>query len=218
MSAQQTTKAGGGLPQGTGITMDNSGKYRWIVELPMLKSLHLLLEVWKVLGLAVVVTALIGLLVSLLSGGSVAGVLGTLKTVALVAGILLVLSIPAYLIVTRANNGTYTVLFEMDDSGIDHIQIKTEAAKALDLLVVFTGMAAGNRTTTAAGLLSASGGSLYSRFSRVRRIVGMPDKNLIALDGALLRNQVYVHEGDFPFIWDYVVQHCPEAKVITRRG
>ena len=130
MSAQQTTKAGSEFHQTTGITMDNSGKYRWVVELPMLKSLHLLLEVWKVLGLAVVVTALIGLLVSLLSGGGAAGVLGTLKTVALVAGILLVLSIPAYLIVTRANNGAYTVLFEMDDSGIDHIQIKTEAAKA----------------------------------------------------------------------------------------
>ena len=200
------------IPKAEGIIEDTSGKYRWVYDLPMLKSLWLLLEVWKALAIAAAAVAVMGVLIGLVSGAGVAGILGAVEMAALVLGILLVLSVPAYLIVTKANDGRYTVLFEMDDSGIDHIQIKTEKAKALEALVVFTGVAAGNRTTTAAGLLSASGGSRYSRFSRVRRIVGKPSKNLIVLQGPLLRNQVYVTDGDFEFVWDYIVKHCPDAK------
>ena len=216
MESQTVAKPMEETPQAKRIMVDNSGKYRWIYDLPMLKSLWLLMEVWKVLGFAAAVIAVFGIVVNLLSGNGLDGALGSIGMAALVLGIMLVLSIPAYLIVTKANDGRYTVLFEMDDSGVDHIQIKTGKAKALDMLVVFTGMAAGNRTTTAAGLLSATGGSRYSRFSRVRRIVGKPAKNLICVNGKILHNQVYVAEEDFDFVWDYIVQHCPEAKVQRR--
>ena len=215
---RETVTQAGQSPQAGRIMKDTGGKYRWVYELPMLKSLFLLLEVWKALGLAVAAVAIIGTVVSLLSGGGADGVLGVVQSTLVTAAIIFVLSVPAYLIVTKANNGKYTVLFEMDDSGIDHIQIKTDKAKALNALVVFVGLAAGNRTTTAAGLLSASGGSLYSRFSRVRRIAAKPDKHLITLGTALMRNQVYVGEEDFAFVWDYILQHCPEAKVSGQRG
>ena len=140
---------------------DQSGKYRWVYELPMLKSFFLLFEVWKVLGLSAIAVASLMAGASLGQGGGLEGLLFSVEMGALVLGILMVLSIPAYYIVTKANNGKYTVLFEMDDSGIDHVQIKTTKAKALDRLIAFTGSVAKNRTTTAAGLLSASGGSLY---------------------------------------------------------
>ena len=203
-------------PQPTGIVADSSGKYRWVYEQPMLKSLFLLMEVWKVLAAAALAVGLFASVISLISGGGVAGILDAWGMAALTAAIIFVLSVPAYLIVTKANNGKYTVLFEMDDSGVDHIQIKTDAAKALDLLVIFTGLAAQNRVTTASGMLSASGGSLYSRFSRVRRITGVPAKHLIALGGPLFRNQVYADDADFEFVWGYIVQHCPDAKVVRR--
>ena len=132
---------------------------------------------------------------------------------ALVFGIMFVLSIPAYYIVTKANNGKYTVLFEMDDSGIDHIQIKTDKAKALDLLVTFTGVATKSRTTTAAGMLSATGGSLYSRFSDVGRIRAYPKKHLITLSGRFMENQVYVDDEDFIKVYEYIVHHCPNADI-----
>ena len=192
---------------------DTTGKYRWIYEMPMLKSFFLLFEVWKVLAVAALaVMCLMGIL-NLFEGGGLQGMLFALEMGRLVFGIMLVLSIPAYYIVTKANNDKYTVLFEMDDSGIDHIQIKTDKAKALDLLTTFMGLSTKNRTTTAAGVLSASGGSLYTRFSNVRRIRAYPKKHLITLSGLLMENQVYVDDDDFEFVWKYIVRHCPKADI-----
>ena len=201
----------------TDIFTDNSGKYRWIYELPMLKSFFLLFEAWKVLGMSAAVVALFMTIVSLIDGYGLQGLLFSLESAALPLGILLVLSLPAYWIVTRANNGKYTVLFEMDDSGIDHIQIKTDKAKALDLLTVFVGLAAGNRGATASGMLSASGGSLYSRFSKVRKIRADRRNNRILVNGTLVRNQIYTDDGNYDFVFDYIVSHCPQAKVINGR-
>ena len=192
---------------------DTTGKYRWIYEMPMLKSFFLLFEVWKVLIVsALAVMCLMGIL-NLFEGGGLQGMLFARQMGLVVFGILLVLSIPAYYIVTKANNDKYTVLFEMDDSGIDHIQIKTDKAKALDLLTVFMGLSAKNRTTTAAGTLSASGGSLYTRFANVRRIRAYPEKHLITLSGLLMENQVYVDDADFDFVYRYIVRHCPKADI-----
>ncbi|MBQ3375637.1 MAG: hypothetical protein IJG49_04425 [Erysipelotrichaceae bacterium] len=192
---------------------DYKGKYRWVYELPMLKSFFLLFEVWKVLGLSAMIVVFFMSVVSLVQGGGPSAMIFNMEMGALVFGIMFVLSIPAYYIVTKANNGKYTVLFEMDDSGIDHIQIKTDKAKALDLLVTFTGVATKSRTTTAAGMLSATGGSLYSRFSDVRRIRAYPKKHLITLSGRFMENQVYVDDEDFIKVYEYIVHHCPNADI-----
>ena len=197
----------------TDILEDGSGKYRWVYEQNMLKAFFLLFEAWKVLALGAAVVGFFMSRISLIEGDGLEGMLFGFEMAALVLGILLVLSIPAYWIVTKANNGKYTVLFEMDDSGIDHIQIKTEKAKALDSLTIFVGLLAGARTTTAAGLLSASGGSLYSRFENVRRIKADRKNNRILVNGILIRNQVYVDDSNFDFVYDYIVRHCPQAKV-----
>lgn len=195
------------------LFVDYKGKYRWVYELPMLKSFFLLFEVWKVLGLSAMIVVFFMSVVSLVQGGGPSAMIFNMEMGALVFGIMFVLSIPAYYIVTKANNGKYTVLFEMDDSGIDHIQIKTDKAKALDLLVTFTGVATKSRTTTAAGMLSATGGSLYSRFSDVRRIRAYPKKHLITLSGRFMENQVYVDDEDFIKVYEYIVHHCPNADI-----
>lgn len=199
-------------PSGT-IVVDNNGKYRWVYEQPMLKSFFLLFEVWRVLVLAGVIVSAFMAIIGLIEGNGFQGVLFALKMGWLVCGILLVLSIPSYYILVKANNGKYTVLFEMDDSGIDHIQIKTEATEALELLTMLAGMMAKNRGTTAAGMMAASGGSLYSRFSNVRKIRGYRDKNLITVNGRLMRNQVYVNDDDYDFVYEYITEHCPQADI-----
>ncbi len=198
---------------GAGVLADPNGKYRWVAERPLLKSFFLLLEVWRVLGIAAAVVAVIMIVFGLAGGSSFLESLKSVGVAALVLCILLVLSVPAYLIVTKANNGKYTVLFEMDEKGVDHIQIKTAKAQALDLLTAFVGGAANNPTTTAAGLLSATGGSLYSEFAKVKKVKAVPDKNMIKLNGTLKRNQVYTEPRDFDFVLDHIVKHCPNAKI-----
>ena len=103
---------------------------------------------------------------------------------------------------------------KMDENGIDHTQIKTDAAKALDALTVFTGMAARQRTTTAAGLLSASGGSLHSDFSKVKKIRCIRENNTILLSSTFIRNQVYAEDEDFDFVSGFIIDHCPNARTV----
>ncbi|MCR5230908.1 MAG: hypothetical protein K6D03_12360 [Solobacterium sp.] len=197
-------------PSGS-ILQKEQGKFFWVYEMPMLKSFFLLFEVWRALGAAFLTVAALMVIINLVSGNGTGSLWEVLMPPLIPFAIIMVLSVPAYYIVTKANNGRYTVLFEMDDEGIDHIQIKTEKARALDLLTVFVGKAAGNRTATAAGMLSASGGSLYSRFSSVRKIRAYPGKHLITLTGRLVRNQVYADDEDFDFVYDYIVSRCPGA-------
>lgn len=195
------------------IRKDDKGTYRWIYELPMKNSFFLLIEIWRVLALTVLIVAGFCSLISFLTGNKLADALFTLEMTALCFFILILLSIPAYYIVVKANNGMYTVLFEMNDEGIDHVQIKTEKARALELLTIFLGQKAKKPTTTAAGMLSAAGGSLYSPFNGVKRINAYPSKNLIALSGGLLRNQVYADGQAFDFVLNYISKRCPKARV-----
>ena len=186
---------------------------RWVYEQPMMKSFFLLFEVWKAMGLTGAILILFMIMINLFSGQGLSGIIGAVGIGLLVCGILLVLSLPAYWIVTKANNGMYTVLFEMDDEGVDHIQIKTEKAKALDILTIAAGIISKNRSVIGSGLISASGASLYSRFSDIRKIRVYPDKNLITLKGRFMTNQVYADDEEFGDILDFILDHCPDAEI-----
>ncbi|MBQ4425489.1 MAG: hypothetical protein II882_07125 [Lachnospiraceae bacterium] len=184
--------------------------YRWIYELPMLKSFFLLLEVWRCLLIGALFPFL---LVMIFSSDSFVERLKTAGGIlGIVLGIFFVLSFPAYWIVTKANNGKYTVLFEMDDEWISHTQIKTDKARALEVLTMFAGAASGNATMAGIGLLNASGGSLSCRYDRVRTIKAKRRKNLIRVNTRLIRNQVYVSDGDFDFVLQFLKEHCPNAR------
>ena len=99
---------------GRGILQDKRGKFLWISEVPMGKSFFLLFEVWKVLGISAAVVWLTMVVTGLLNGNGLGSYAMAFTAVGIGFGILLVLSIPAYYIVTKANNDVYTVLFEME--------------------------------------------------------------------------------------------------------
>ena len=208
------TEAGQEGPVSEGhIFEDDDHKLTWVYELPMMKTFLLLFEVWKVIGIAGGIVALFMMIVGLFQGNGLEAVLFSIEMTALVLGILLVLSIPAYYIVTRANNGKYTVLFEMDEEGVDHTQIKTDMAKALDILTIGVGVMGGNRSAVSAGALSATGGSLHSKFANVRKIKVNRKENLIRVNGRLIHNMVYADDAHFDFVYNYIVEHCPNAKI-----
>lgn len=191
-----------------------AGKYAWIVELPMMKSFFLLFEVWRVLGIAGLILGLINFLIGLIAGEGLGAFTYALITMAIVLGIMFILSIPAYYIVTKANDGKYTVLFEMDNDGVDHTQIKTPKAEALDALTILVGTTARKFSIVGSGLINASGSSLYTKFSRVRKIKADREKGLIRLNGLIMRNQIYVDEENFPFVYSYIKRRCIHAKEV----
>ena len=195
---------------------DGDGVYRWVCELPMMKSFFLLCEVWRVLLISAGLVTGILAVMNLLSGNGLRGVIDVLTAGLLVLSVFMVLSLPAYWIVTKANNGKYTVLFEMDEEGIHHTQIKTDKARALEALTMIAGAETGNRTLYGAGVLSASGTSLYSRFSDVRKIQSDASQCRILLEGKWIRNQVYTEKEHYDFVLDYITSRCPRAKIIGK--
>ncbi|MBO5554676.1 MAG: hypothetical protein J5941_04025, partial [Solobacterium sp.] len=112
----------------TSFQPDEDGKYRWVYELPMKHSFFLLWEVWRVFEIVFGAIGLFMVITAIISHDSFMSIFRSLLVISAVCGFLLLLSIPAYWLVTKANNGEYTVLFEMDGNGVDHIQIKTEKA------------------------------------------------------------------------------------------
>ena len=190
------------------------GKYCWVAELPMRNCFFLLFEVWRVLGIAALFVGFLSLAASLISGDGVESFAAMMGMIALVLAILMVLSVPAYYIVTKANNGKYTVLFEMDDEGVDHTQIKTDKAKLLDALTIMAGSATRNYTATGIGIANAAGGSLYSSFQNVRKIKARKDRGLIILNGRLIRNQIYVDDENFDFVYAFIKERCPNAREV----
>lgn len=191
-----------------------TGKYAWISELPMLKSFFLLFEVWRVLFISGAFVGLVNLIAGLFSGSVLDAFIFSLESMGIVLGILFVLSIPSFYIVTKANNGKYTVLFEMDDKGIDHTQIKDEKAEALDALTILAGIASKNFAILGSGMLNASGNSLYSNFEKVRKIKVNREKGVIKLYGRFIRNQVYVDDDNFPFVYSYIKRRAINAKEV----
>ena len=191
-----------------------AGKYAWVTEMPMTKSFFILFEVWRVILISCGIIGLISFIIGLFSGNFLESFLFALETIVIVLGIIFVLSIPAYYIVTKANNNKYTVLFEMDDKGIDHTQIKNEKSEALKTITMLLGLASKSFSLLGAGMLNASGSSLYSDFSKVRKIKAYREKGVIKLYGLFIRNQVYVDDENFPFVYSYIKRHAINAKEI----
>ena len=189
------------------------GVYRWVAELPMMKCFFLLFEVWRVLVISAGIVTLFLAIINLLSGDGLDGVIGVIGPGLLVLAIMMVLSLPAYWIVADENSGKYTVLFEMNDEGINHTQIKEGKTKALEVLAALLGKKIGNYVLAGASALAATGASLYSRFSDVRKIQADRSRFLIQLKGKLIRNQVYPDPEHYDFVLDYIISHCPQAEI-----
>ena len=185
------------------------GLYRWVYELNMFKSTAILGTLFKVLGIAI---GVVWLLICIMNGFEDFGQF-TLLMLGIFAGIC-VLSLLAYLIVAAVNGGKYCVLFEMNETGLRHIQLPKQYKKAqvLSWIAMLAGAIAGNPTGTGAGLLAASRNSLVSEFPKVRSIKADPAHNIIRVNAPLSKNQVYVKDADFDFVLNFIRSHCPKAQ------
>ncbi len=189
---------------------------RWVYEMNMWKNPVILFTVYKVLGISVLIVAVFLLVLFLLGGDSMEKALETVGTFALYAGaILLVLVIPAYILISVVNGGKYCVFFEMDEVGVNHIQMQKQFKKnqILSALGIVMGSIAGSPTTAGANLLAMSKKNTYTDFSSVRNIRIKRNLNTIYLNAKTNFNQIYAADDQFDAISEYIVRHCPKAKV-----
>ena len=193
----------------------SDGKYRWVYEFNMLKNPIILLTIWKILGIAALIILVFSFLIEVFNGNAAGWFTNYLLTpeVLIIPGILFGLSIIAYLIVALIYGWKYIVLFEMDDNGVEHIQMQKQFKKAegLTWLVAMAGLAAGSFTTAGAGMLAGSKNVSRTNFADVKKVKRKSRFHCIMLNEIIERNQLYVDDADIEFVWNFVRKKCINA-------
>ena len=193
----------------------SDGKYRWVYEFNMLKNPIILLTIWKILGIAALIILVFSFLIEVFDGNAAGWFTNYLLTpeVLIIPGRLFGLSIIAYLIVALIYGWKYIVLFEMDDNGVEHIQMQKQFKKAegLTWLVAMAGLAAGNFTTAGAGMLAGSKNVSRTNFADVKKVKRKSRFHCIMLNEIIERNQLYVDDADIEFVWNFVRRKCINA-------
>lgn len=196
------------------ILLCSDGKYRWTYEVSLYKNPAIFLLVWKIfffvtLGIFTFIIAL-----DVIDWGwNMENMLGILKIFVYFTIGMTVLTGVSYLLYALIMGGKYRVLFEMDEKGINHVQLPEQAkkARAISALTVLGGLLSRRVTTVGVGL-NAARTEMYSDFSRVRAVKAFPSAHLIKVNGRFLHNQVYSGPEDFNFVLNYIRAHCPNAK------
>ena len=191
------------------------GKYRWIYDMNLLKNPTIFLLVWKIFACILAGIFLFTTIVDFISwpGEFLASLLNGLRVFGWLFLGMTVLVAMSCLIYAAMMGGKYSVLFEMDEEGVNHKQLtwQREKAERLSVLTIMAGFAAGNVTAMGAGM-NAARSEMYSSWDSVRRVKCRPRRGLIKVNGILRRNQVYAAPEDFDFVRDYILSHCPNLK------
>lgn len=200
--------------RGKEVRLCSDGKYRWAYEMNLLKNPTIFWTVIKVLMISSGIVWIFGLVVALFQGDlDLKYFLFWSKLVGILLGVLFVLTVVSIL-VTAAILGKYVVLFEMDEKQVTHIQMPRQVKKAevIGLITVLVGMAAKSPTTMGTGMLAAAKTKSTSEFENVRRVKGRRRLNLIKVNQLFNKNQVYVADEDFDFVYDYIKSRCTNAR------
>lgn len=200
------------LSQGKSDELD--GITRWSYQVNMWTNPILILTVWKVLSLAALAPAILVAMLALEEGFAEALQI-FVQVVGLVFLIMSGLMLIAYPIVALIYGGKYSVIFEMDNDGIKHIQFKRqfENSQMVSALAVLAGLATGNSQTIGAGILAGSRRSSYTRFKKVKTIRIHSKRQVIYLNENLTHNQIYVTAEQFDKIKAFILTRCPKAQI-----
>lgn len=200
---------------GNRVTLCQDGKYRWVYEVNMLTNYSILFDVWKVFGISIVIIIILFTIIFLFTGElSLDIFIGMGKGVFFSAAILAVLSILGYLLYAAISGWKYVALFIMDEKEVTHQQMPREVKKGqiIGALTILAGLASGRPGVIGTGILSQSRSSMTSTLANVKRLIPSRRMNLIKVNQLLAKNRVYVNDEDFDFVYNFLCQHCVNAK------
>lgn len=196
------------------VKLCEDGKYRWVYEMNMITNPTIFLTVFKVFFWIILAMWVVFGFFLYVIHGDWAGLLGMGKAMLVTLGIMAVLTLLGVLLLSAIYGGKYVVLFEMDEDGVKHIQLprQVKKAEALGLITALVAIAAKRPAAAGAGLLSTAKTSSVSEFKKVRSVKARRRLHLIKVNQLLEKNQVYVPDEDFDFVYDYIKTRCTNAK------
>lgn len=196
------------------VRLCDDGKYRWVYEMNMLTNPTIFLTVFKVFLYIILAGWLIFGTFLYLIHGDFEGFLEMSKGMLVALAIMAGLTLLGVLFLAAIYGGKYVVMFEMDEREIKHIQLprQVKKAQAISLITTLVGLAAKKPTTAGAGLLAAGKSSSTSVYANVRRVVARRNLHLIKVNQLLNKNQIYVPDEDFDFVYEFIKSRCIHAK------
>lgn len=208
--------AGKASVEGDTVVFCPDGKYRWIYELNLYKNPTVFFLVWKILiciTLGIFAVVMIADAVEWPEEFLAERLPGDLRFLLYFLTGVTLITLAGYLIYAAVSGGKYCVVFEMDEKGVNHVQLPPSAkkAEAISFLSVLAGTAAKSATTAGIGL-NAARTELYSAFSSVKRVRAYPRRCLIKLDSPFNHNQIYAGKNDFEFVLNHIKSRATGAK------
>lgn len=201
------------------IVKDDEGVYRWVYEFSLFRNPTILFTVLKIfLGILVglIVFMLILLIPDLVEGyADLSDVLSTLRLGGILALVFIGLTVVGYVVYAIMQGGKYCVVFTMYEEGIEHRQLPKQFKKVqvVSGLNILAGLATGNLSQMGMGILTATHDKTTSTFEDVRSIKGSRALRAIKVNEPFAKNQVYVNKEDYDFVFSYIAERCPNAKV-----
>ncbi len=196
------------------VRLYEDGKYHWMYDLNLMKNPSVLIDVYKMLGMTLLITAFILFMIQACTEGlHFEGMGFVLKLTGVLAGILLVLGLLGYLLYAVVAGGIYTVHFTMDENGFVHEQAprSQKVAERIGCLAALVGIFARRPSVTGSGMIAASRTSMSSHFSNVKKVKALRRMNTIMVNEPFGKNRVYVNDEDFDFVYDFIIKRCPKA-------
>lgn len=192
------------------IVLCADNKYRWIYYFNLFRNFTILFLIWRIF-LYILLAAFLTYFLSSLSTPDffMEGFYKFLKIFAIALGVMTALVVLGYLIYAGTMGGKYIVLFEMDENGVVHKQIPSQAKKAKN--IAKAGLTT-SRITIIGATASAARTSMYSDFKKVVKVKYRPHLNTIKVNQKLSRNEIYAEKEDYEFVKEYIVNHCPNIK------
>lgn len=194
------------------ITLGGDGKYRWIYEMSLFRNPTIFLLVWKIFLIITLGIFLFAMLMDAINGYmDLERLLLDLKIIAYVfIGVTALVAISC-LIYAAIMGGKYIVLFTMDEHGINHAQIPTQAKKARNIAAAafLIGAASGSFGGMAGGLAAANT-EMYTSFAKTRKVRFYPRRETIKIRQTLSHNQIYAKPEDFDFVQSYILARVPD--------
>lgn len=201
--------------------IDRSGSTRgtsldsreWLYEFSLWKNPAILITTAKVLLIGLAAPTLLMFFLTLSEDGLAEALRVTASILGVGLVVMAVLLLLGYVLTGLIQGGKYIVLFQMDDKGVNHIQLQSQYSKAqaVGFLTALSGIVSGDLTTAGAGLMSATKRNLYTTFRKVKSIKIVRSRYTIYLNESLTKNQIYASNQDFDEILDHILACCPKG-------
>ena len=191
------------------VMLCTDGKYRWVYEMNLYKNPTVFILVWKILFfICLAIFVVMNVADAINNGDYFPGrFLSNLKISVYVLLGMTVLTAVGCFVHAKINGGKYCVVFEMDEKGVNHKQMPATAEKSelISQISVLAGLASVDPMKVGIGMAAART-EMYTGFSKVRKVIACPRRQLIKVNGLFSRNQVYTAKKDYGFVCGYIME------------